>query len=86
MKDLFSKDEFVPDTTYIKVLQVVSDEPDCKISNIVTRLLPEYGEYAVRSKVSQLVVRGYLFESYSSREVFLAITEKGRGVLQKSSP
>jgi hypothetical protein len=86
MKELFSQKEFVPDSTYIRILQVVSDEPNCKISNVVDRLLPEHGEYAVRSRVRQLVLRRYIFEGRSSTEMLLSITGKGRGLLQKSSP
>ncbi|MEI6842157.1 MAG: hypothetical protein WCK53_12890 [Methanomicrobiales archaeon] len=85
MKELFSEDKFVPDTMYIKVLQVVSDEPNCKIGNVINRFLPEYGECDVRSRISQLILRKYLIESYSNREVFLTLAEKGRGLLQKSA-
>ena len=86
MKNLFSKDEFVPDTLYIKVLQVVADEPNCKIGNLINRFLPEYGECDIRSRISQLILRKYLVESYANREIFLTIAEKGRGALQKPAP
>ena len=86
MRKLFSQREFVPDNTYIQVLQVVSDEPDCTISTIVARLLPEQGEYSVRSRVRQLVLRRYLFEGLTRSEILLTITGKGRAVLQESPP
>jgi hypothetical protein len=85
MKKIFSQSEFVPDSTYIRILQVVSDEPSCRISNVVARLLSEHGEYDIRSRVRQLVIRRYLFEGRSSTEILLTITGKGRGLLQKSS-
>lgn len=86
MKELFSKDEFVPDTLYMKVLQAVADEPNSKIDTVVNKFLPEYGECDVRSRISQLILRKYLVKSYSNRDVFLTIAEKGRGALQEPAP
>jgi len=85
MKELFSEKEFVPDAVYIRILHVVSDEPNCKISSVVNKLLDEHGEYAIRSRVRQLVLRRYLFEGRSSTEILLSITGKGRGLLQKTA-
>jgi len=86
MRKLFSQREFVPDNTYIQVLQVVSDEPDCTISTIAARLLPEQGEYAVRSRVRQLVLRRYLLEGLTRSEILLTITGKGLAVLHEQAP
>ena len=62
MKKLFSQREFIPDTTNIRVLQVVSDNPDCTANDIVTRLLPEHDTWAVRSGIHQMVLKRYLCE------------------------
>jgi hypothetical protein len=85
MKELFSEKEFTPDQLYIQILHVVSDDPNCKISSVVDKLIAEHGEYAVRSRVRQLVLRRYLFEGRSSTEILLSITGKGRGLLQKTA-
>jgi hypothetical protein len=82
IRELFSQKEFVPDTTYLRILQEVSDEPGCKISHVVSQMIPEYGEYDVRSRVHQLVIRRYLFEGRANTETHLSITGKGRGCLQ----
>ena len=82
ISELFKKKEFVPDTTYLRILQEVSDVPGCKISHVVSRMIPEYGEYDVRSRVHQLVLRRYLFEGRANTETHLSITGKGRGCLQ----
>jgi hypothetical protein len=83
MKKLFSLTKFMPDTTYLQVLQVVSDKPNCNIGDIVSRLLPEHSEYTVRSKVRQLILRDYLSEDCLQSEILLSITAKGRGLLEK---
>lgn len=86
MKKLFSLNEFVPDTPYIQVLQVVSDAPGCQIANVVSKLLPEHNEYAVRSRVRQLVLRNYISENCPHSEILLTITTKGQSLLQKQAP
>ena len=85
MKKIFSGREFVPDTTCIRILQIVSAEPGQRIRNIVTRLHPEYGENDIRSRVRQLVIRRYLDEGMSNTEIILTITDEGSRLLQKSS-
>jgi|WetSurMetagenome_2_1015567.scaffolds.fasta_scaffold63642_4 hypothetical protein len=82
MSEIFRQKEFVPDTTYLRILQEVSDVPGCKISHVVSRMIPEYGEYDVRQRVHQLVLRRYLFEGRANTETHLSITGKGRGCLQ----
>lgn len=82
IKELVMKKEFVPDLTYLRILQEVSDKPGCKISHVVTRMIPEYGENDVRLRVHQLVMRRYLFEGRANTETHLSITGKGRGCLQ----
>lgn len=57
ISELFRQKEFVADTTYLRILQEVSDVPGCKISHVVSRMIPEYGEYDVRSRVRQSVLR-----------------------------
>jgi hypothetical protein len=44
-------------------------------------MIPDYGEYDVRSRVHQLVLRRYLFEGRANTETHLSITGKGRGWL-----
>ena len=82
ISELFRQKEFVADTTYLRILQEVSDVPGCKISHVVSRMIPEYGEYDVRSRVRQLVLRRHLFEGRATSETHLSITGKGRGYLQ----
>ena len=41
MSELFKQKEFVADTTYLRILQEVSDVPGCKISHVVSRMIPE---------------------------------------------
>ena len=86
MKKLFSLNEFVPDISYVRVLQAVSDDPECTITHVVTRLFPEYNEYAVRSRVRQLILRNYVSENCPHSEILLTITAKGLIFLQKPAP
>lgn len=85
MKKIFSSREFVPDNTSIRILQIVSAEPSRRISTIVTKLHPEYGENDIRSRVRQLIIRRYLDEGISNTEIILKITDEGSRLLQKSS-
>jgi hypothetical protein len=82
ISELFRQKEFVPDATYLRILQEVSDAPACKISHVVSRMIPDYGEYDVRSRIHQLVLKRYLFEGRANTETHLSITGKGRGCLQ----
>jgi hypothetical protein len=86
MKKLFSLNEFVPDISYVQVLQAVSDDPGCTITHVETRLFPEYNEYAVRSRVRQLILRNFISENCPHSEILLTITAKGQGFLQKPAP
>jgi hypothetical protein len=86
MKKLFSRREFVPDTMYIRVLQVVADKPHCVVSYVVAMLLPEHDTWDVRSGIHQLVLRRYLCEGSSNKEICLSISETGRELLLKSTP
>lgn len=86
MKKLFSLNEFVPDISYVRVLQVVSEDPRCTITHVVNRLFPEYNEYAVHSRVRQLILRNYISENCPHSEILLNITAKGQGFLQKPAP
>ena len=84
MKKLFSRKEFVPDSTYIRILQIVLVEPSRGVSNVVAQLRPELGEYDIHSRVRQLIIRSYLSEARSNTEIILTITSEGRRLLQKS--
>jgi hypothetical protein len=86
MKKLFSLNEFAPDISYVQVLQVVSDDPGCTITHVVTRLFPKYNEYAARSRVRQLILRDYISENCPHSEILLTISAKGQAFLQKPAP
>jgi hypothetical protein len=82
MINTYTQPAFVLDNTHIRILEAVSEKPGCKISHVVARLLSEYGENSVRSKVHQLVVHRYVNAGKSSQEILLTITGKGRISLQ----
>jgi hypothetical protein len=86
MKKLFSLNEFAPDISYVQVLQVVSADPGCTITHVETRLFPEYNEYAVRSRVRQLILRNCISENCPHSEILLTVTAKGQIFLQKPTP
>jgi len=85
MKKLFSQREFVPDAQYIRVLQVITDQQECSTSEVISMLLPEHDIWSVRSAIHQLVLRKYLCEHSTGKEISLAVTETGLGLLRKST-
>jgi hypothetical protein len=86
MINTYIQPAFALDDTHIRILEEVAEKPGCKISHVVLRLLSEYGENSVRSKVHQLVVHRYVNAGKSSQEILLTITGKGRISLQGKVP
>ncbi len=77
---------FELDELHIRILREISEKPGCRMSHIVDRLLPDYGENSIRSKIHQLIVHRYLNEGRSSQGIQLYMMGKGRVALQTLPP
>lgn len=76
---------FEPDATHIRILQAVAETPGCSITHVVTQLIGDHGENAIRTRVRQLIQLRALDEGKSSREIVLRVTSRGRVYIQQAA-
>ncbi|MGA2161521.1 MAG: hypothetical protein ABSG28_04895 [Methanoregula sp.] len=76
---------FIPDNLHIGILRAVAEKQGCPIRHVVSRLVPDKSEWAIRKDIHELLAKNYLDAgSPAANDILLRLTSKGRILLQQN--